>query len=148
MNRNWNILCWNVRGINSEDKWLAIRNKIEESSCVVFCLQESKRQNFDHSNIKKSAPKRFDSFFFFPPSVGPSGGILVCWVGSLFSYRTLHVQRVIVSVQFTSLHSAETWCLSSVYGSCTEPHRIEFIEWLHDLNIPDDAGWIFLGDFT
>lgn len=86
--------------------------------------------------------------FFFPPSVGPSGGILVCWVGSLFSYRTLHVQRVIVSVQFTSLHSAETWCLSSVYGSCTEPHRIEFIEWLHDLNIPDDAGWIFLGDFT
>lgn len=113
-----------------------------------FLSTETKRQNFDHSNVKKFAPKRFDSFIFFSPSVGPYGGILVCWVGSLFSYRTLHVQRLIVSVQFTFLHSADTWCLSSVYGSCTEPHRIEFIEWLRDLHIPDDTSWIFLGDFT
>ncbi len=40
--RNWNVLRWNVRGLNSDDKWLAIRNKIEESGCVVFCLQEQK----------------------------------------------------------------------------------------------------------
>lgn len=36
------MLCWNVRGINSDDKWLAIHNKVEESGCAVFCLQELK----------------------------------------------------------------------------------------------------------
>lgn len=74
--RNWNVLCWNVRGLNSDDKWLAIRNKIEESGCAVFCLQETKRSSFDHSYIKKFAPKHFDKFAF-SPSVGASGGILV-----------------------------------------------------------------------
>lgn len=64
------------RGLNSDDKWLAIRNKIEESGCAVFCLQETKRSSFDHSYIKKFAPKRFDQFAF-SPSVGASGGILV-----------------------------------------------------------------------
>lgn len=147
MNRNWNILCWNVRGINSEDKWLVIRNKIEESSCVVFCLRKPRGKILIILMSKSLHPSAL-ILSFFSPSVGPYGGILVCWVGSLFSYRTLHVQRLIVSVQFTFLHSADTWCLSSVYGSCTEPHRIEFIEWLRDLHIPDDTSWIFLGDFT
>jgi hypothetical protein len=43
MNSNaWNILCWNVRGLNDKDKWDPIRNKIEESHANIFCLQEKK----------------------------------------------------------------------------------------------------------
>lgn len=41
--RKWNILCWNVHGINAEDKHLAIRNAVSASGCDVFCLQETKR---------------------------------------------------------------------------------------------------------
>ena len=37
-NRSWNILNWNIRGINSKDKWNAIKQKIEESACVVVCI--------------------------------------------------------------------------------------------------------------
>jgi hypothetical protein len=36
--RNWSILNWNVRGLNSVDKCNAIRSKIEESSCSVYCI--------------------------------------------------------------------------------------------------------------
>ena len=57
MNKSYNILNWNVRGINSSDKWLAISNKIEEAQCSVICLQETKREVFDSSYIKKIAPK-------------------------------------------------------------------------------------------
>ena len=46
MNRSWNILCWNVRG---QDKWDALLNKIDESSCSVLCLQETERESFDMS---------------------------------------------------------------------------------------------------
>ena len=35
--RDWNILCWNIRGLNDSDKWDP-RNKIEESSANILCL--------------------------------------------------------------------------------------------------------------
>ena len=30
----WNILCWNVRGLNDREKWEPIRNKIDESNAL------------------------------------------------------------------------------------------------------------------
>jgi hypothetical protein len=41
-NRNWNILCRNIRGLNAVEKHDAVRNKIEDSGCSVICLQETK----------------------------------------------------------------------------------------------------------
>jgi hypothetical protein len=82
-NRNWNILCWNVRGINSEGKCDALRNKIEENACTIFCLQESKRDSFDTQYIRNFAPKRFDNFDYIR-SVGALGAILVGWNSSVF----------------------------------------------------------------
>ena len=80
--RNWNILCWNIRGLNATDKHDAVRNKIEESGCSIVCLQETKIQHFDMPLIKKIAPRRFDKLDFVP-SVGASGeswffGIVLC----------------------------------------------------------------------
>ena len=54
-NRSWNILNWNIRGINSKDKWLALRQKIDESDCNILCLQETKREIFDTTYLKKIA---------------------------------------------------------------------------------------------
>lgn len=45
MNRSWNILCWNVRGINPAEKWPLIRNKIDESNCEIFYFQEAKKSH-------------------------------------------------------------------------------------------------------
>jgi len=71
-NHVWNILSWNIRGINAPSKWEAIRNKIEESSCSIICLQETKREHFDISFIRNFAPRQFDNFDFIP-SIGASG---------------------------------------------------------------------------
>ena len=68
--RDWNI--------NDSDKWDPIRNKIEESSANIFCLQETKKENFDlhfsFLSLLLSVLIKFD----FCPSKGTSGGILVC----------------------------------------------------------------------
>ena len=74
--RSWKVLSWNVRGINAEWKWDAVGNKILQSGCDIFCLQETKRENFDISFLRKFSPNCFDCFDFLP-SVGASGGILV-----------------------------------------------------------------------
>jgi len=50
--RNWTILSWNIREINSQEKWDAIRSKIFESNCDVICLQETK-ESFDANYLKK-----------------------------------------------------------------------------------------------
>jgi hypothetical protein len=47
--RSWNVLCWNIRGLNDRDKWHSIRNKIEESCANIFCLQETKKSSLIYS---------------------------------------------------------------------------------------------------
>jgi exonuclease III len=74
--KSWNVLNWNIRGINSEDKCNAIRLKLDESNYAMYCIQETKRELFEHSFIRKFAPKRFDQFAY-SPSQGNSGGILM-----------------------------------------------------------------------
>jgi exonuclease III len=74
--RSLNILNWNVRGMNLVDKCNANRSKIEESSCVVYCIQETKSQQLDPSDVRKIAPTRFNKFAYYP-SDGASGGMLI-----------------------------------------------------------------------
>jgi endonuclease/exonuclease/phosphatase family metal-dependent hydrolase len=51
--RNWKVLTWNVRGINSSWKWDAVRNKVAEAHCDIACLQETKKELFDSAFLKK-----------------------------------------------------------------------------------------------
>jgi hypothetical protein len=75
LKRKWRVLCWNVRGLNSENRQSEIRAKIDESECDIVCFQETKCENFDWRLIRKFCPKRFDNFVF-SPSVGASGGVV------------------------------------------------------------------------
>jgi exonuclease III len=81
-NRIWKILNWNLRGINSEKKWVALASKIEESNCDIICLQETKREVFAMDYIRKFCPKRFDKFEYLP-SIGALvelllSGVVLC----------------------------------------------------------------------
>lgn len=145
--RSWNILCWNVMGLNDKDKWDSIRNKIDESGANIFCLQETKREYVDLPFIKKFAHKKFDKFDYCP-SEGASGGILVCWVSSYFSILTLEKQHFAIKLTVTSVHNLETWSLVVVYGPCRLPARDVFVNWLYELNIDDDELWLLVGDFN
>lgn len=145
--RNWNVLNWNIRGINGDDKCNAVRNKIEESNCAIFCLQETKKENIDMAFFKKTAPKRFGKFAY-SPSVGASGGILVGWNQALFTGTVKQILRFAVIITFTSTHNAETWTLVAIYGPCTGQEKQEFIYWLNNLDIPDNENWMLIGDFN
>jgi exonuclease III len=80
----WNILDWNVRGINSQNRWDDIRQRITECNCNIICLQETKREYFDHTYLRNFCPKKF-SHFNYTPSIGNSGGIITLWNGGLFN---------------------------------------------------------------
>lgn len=147
MNRSWNILCWNVRGINSPGRWDDIRLKIEESACSIIALQETKREEFDISYIKKFCPKRFNKFLRVP-SNGSSGGIITIWNGGLFSGKLISLNYFQITVEFTSTMDNSKWYLSNIYGPNSVEGKAEFTDWLTDLNISSSKYWMFLGDFN
>lgn len=105
-NRTWQILCWNIHGVNAIGKWDVVHSKIDESACSVFCLQETKREQFDMSFVLKFAPRCFDCFDFVP-SVGASGGILVGWNSSCFRGQLVDRQQFGITISFSSAHSTE-----------------------------------------
>ncbi|KAJ1279024.1 hypothetical protein BS78_04G123900 [Paspalum vaginatum] len=124
--KNWNTLSWKIRGINSQPKWDAIKRKIEERACSIFCIQETKREHFDIRYIRNFAPKRIDCFDFIP-SQGASGGILLVWNSSVFSGVVIKRHLFAITAQFISSHNLCSWKLSTVYGPCTELDRSNFI---------------------
>jgi hypothetical protein len=145
--RRWNILCWNVRGINAENKHLAIRNAIDVSGCDVLCLQETKRTMFDRAFVKLICPKRLDKFAFVP-SDGASGGLFTAWNSSSFSGSVILEESFALGIKFTSTHSNAEWTLVNVYGPCDGIDRMNFTAWLFSINIPITEDWILAGDFN
>ena len=129
-------MVWKVRGINSEEKTLAIKNAVDACGCNVVCLQETKRASFDASFVKQFCPKKIDMFEFVP-SVGNSGGLITMWMSSVFSGTTIFSEQFALGVRLTSMQSNDSWMLVNIYGPCAEPNRSIFASWLFDLDIPD-----------
>lgn len=124
-NRNWNVLSWNMRGPNSSYKWDAIRSKIDESACSVFCLQETKRAIFDSPFLHKFAPRHFNKFCFVP-AFGALGGLITAWNGSLFEGSVIHSNRFSLTVKLSSTLTDQIWFITNVYGPCTPGGKAEF----------------------
>lgn len=99
-NKFTKILFRNIRGINSQEKWDAIQDKISESACQVLCLQEIKREIFDHFYLKKFYPRSLDNFAF-SPSIGASEGLLTIWNSSMFDGVIVHCNSY--AIQLNSL---------------------------------------------
>jgi exonuclease III len=141
------VLCWNVRGLNAKEKWEAIRDKISESSCDDICLQETKRQFFDVQFIKKFCPSSFAAFEFLP-SVGTSGGIITIWKSSHFSGSLAFSNEYAISIEFLSKHDQSAWLLTNVYGPYTSEGKINFLNWMKDIQIAQELDWLIVSDFN
>jgi hypothetical protein len=50
-NRQWKVLYWNIRGINSVAKWTALRSKIAKTNYDIVCVQETKRPSFHQAYL-------------------------------------------------------------------------------------------------
>jgi len=66
-NRFTKVLFWNIRGINSQEKCDALRDKINESAFQVLCMQETKREQFDHFYLKNSVQEAWILLLSHPP---------------------------------------------------------------------------------
>lgn len=145
-NRTINILVWNIRGINSQAKWDALRDKISKSAPSIICLQETKHENFEYSYIRKFCPRHLNHFQFVP-SEGASGGLIVIWNANLFTGTLVDSNRIVVTIHFVSTISNQSFHLSNIYGPSNLVDKAAFIFWLYHFDCANFEDWIVAGDF-
>ena len=68
--------------------------------------------------------------------MGESSGLLTTWNDSLFDGETLFHNDVSLSIRFTSEISDDCWILPNIYGPCQGDLRVDYTNWLLNLNIP------------
>lgn len=144
---NWNVLCWNVHGLNSDGKQLALSNAITSSGCAIICLQETKKPTFDHVFIKSSTHDISINLHSYLLG-GASGGIATIWNSSIFTATIIASEDFALVTHFQSTQSAQHWILVNVYGPCQGEQRILFINWLLALDISTHEDWLLVGDLN
>ena len=140
-NRSHKILVWNIRGLNSQGKWDALRAKITESACNIICLQETKRDNFDPTYLRKFCPRHLDGFAF-SPSAGASGGLLTIWNSNLYSGDIVQTNSYTVTLKFTYLLDQSSFHLSNIYGPAHSTGKMVFVTWLLNFDGSTFEDWI------
>jgi hypothetical protein len=64
--REWKILPHNAKGINSQEKWNCLRNKVKDTRCSIIYIQETKIEHFDDTYLRKFCRRIFDNFYVHP----------------------------------------------------------------------------------
>jgi hypothetical protein len=108
--RNWNVLNWNTRGLNDEGKACAERQKIEESCCSVFCIQEIKWRTSLLILSNDLPPSGSPNLPLAPLEVPRGGGgrcILMGWNDSLLQGSIEEVNLFSITAEFASRLSAD-----------------------------------------
>jgi hypothetical protein len=87
--RKWRVFCWNVRGLNSDNRQREVRSKIEESECDVIFLQETKCGSFDWKLIRQfflfticGSLWGYNCHLEFPCILWPVGEVCKVWGAS------------------------------------------------------------------
>jgi exonuclease III len=139
--RPWKILSWNVRGINSQHKWSTIKSKIKEVNCDIICLQETKRKVFDEAYLRNFCSSNFDCFEYIT-SIGSSGGTIIVGRSPRFIGQVVFQNEYAMNVEFVYVYSCASWILSNIYAPCSIEGKQVFINWLHNIDMPENVDWL------
>jgi hypothetical protein len=134
------MLVWNVRCINSQSKWDAIRDKIGESF-----LQETKRNSFDAYYLTNFCPRHLSRFEFFP-SNDASGGLITIWI-RLILWNSNSSKCLLCDSQALLCFYWNNF-LFNYYGPSASSEKVAFINWLYNFDYSDLDDWILAGDFN
>jgi hypothetical protein len=111
---------------------------------VELYVYMTKRENLDHSYMRKFCPRRFSNFIF-TPSIGSFGGLITMVNGNLFN-ELISQSHFQITVEFTCLLSGMVWYLYNICGPGHNKFREEFFCWINDIDTSVTQYWMFMGD--
>ena len=145
---DFDILSWNVRGLNMAARCLAVHETIAANTCHIACLQETKLQHIDDGLARFLGAYKL-SCFAYKPSVGTKGGILILWNDVVVDLSNTSIRWFSVSaiVQLRR-QASDSFLLSTVYGPSRARGKEAFLQYLRRLKPLTETKWLILGDFN
>ena len=148
MNANdFQILCWNVRDLNSAARCLAVHETIAATTCDIVCLQETKLELIDNNLACFLGAFKLNQFAF-KPAHGTRGGILLLWNDRVLDLQRIDIGRYSITSTVTVRDTATSFVLTGVYGTSRRVEKENFLRHLRQIKPPSDAKWLLLGDFN
>lgn len=100
--KNCNVLCWNVRGLNARARRDSVRNTISAAGATIVCLRETKIAHWTPSLVRETLGPNFVNSYTTLPATGVRGGILLAVDEQFFSLQNHHATPHSVSADVVS----------------------------------------------
>jgi hypothetical protein len=142
-----NILSWNVRGLNSPEKRLVVRNLLRQWRVDIVCLQETKLELITRRDINSIWGCPYVGWCYVA-AVGTAGGILLMWDKRVVSSLVTEVGDFVAACSFKNVVDGFEWAFAGVYGPNSDWDRRLLWEELAGLLCGWDLPWCIGGDFN
>lgn len=146
--KNCNILCWNVRGLNARARRDSIRNAVLATGATIVCLQETKIEHWTPSLVRDTLGPNFANSYTTLPAMGGRGGILLAANELFFSLQNHHTTTYSVSADVVMHAENKSWTITGVYGPQDNIEKEIFLNEFKDLKTRAKIEWLILGDFN
>jgi exonuclease III len=140
------ILCWNVRGLNDLAKRNAVRVFLESVSVSIVCLQETRLNVIDDFVVMQCLGSSFDGFAYLP-AVETRGGILLAWNKSVVDIGSISLDTHALTGEVIP-RDDNRWWITTVYGPQSSDDKISFLQELGERRSLCPGPWLLLGDFN
>ena len=100
----------------------------------------------DDRVVRESLGSVFDGFFFLPTD-GTRGGILLDWQSTLVSVSNPHLSDNTITAHI-SVEGGQSWWFTGVYGPQGDANKRAFLQELQDIWDLHAGPWMVAGDFN
>ncbi|XP_062080863.1 uncharacterized protein LOC133785658 [Humulus lupulus] len=141
--QGFNIMSWNVRGLNKRNKQLSIVDICKLNKICIGALLETKIKG---ERIKEVMSSSFMGWDFYS-ILSLEGRILLIWKASYVKIEVIKDHVQFLHCQIWIWATGQSFCLTVVYGSNQlEARRVLWFE-LSALTFPVKP-WLIVGDFN
>lgn len=144
---NLDILCWNVRGLNTSACYITVHELMAATHCHLACFQETKLASVDRALAAFLSGYRHYCLTH-KPAQGTRGGILLLWNDNHIDLHDVFIGRFSVTATVSIKQCGTTFSLTVVYGPAWDNRKQAFLRELRNSKPIDDVGWLVLRDFN
>ncbi|KAG5575495.1 hypothetical protein H5410_055629 [Solanum commersonii] len=142
-----NLITWNVRGLNNQNKRTMVKSLMKKWKADAYCLQETKISKDLEAMAKQLWSCRWMKCGYLEAE-GSCGGILLLWDSRIWSGTLVETGQYSITYEFVSTQIFFTWYLTGMYAPHTRIEKLICWEELAAVRTVCEGPWITCGDFN
>lgn len=133
------IMSWNVRGLNSPGRRVAVREIADAHRVTILCLQDTKLENWTPSLVREVGGTALEGCVVLP-AMGTRGGAAILWSKDTVDITTHAVVCFSITAKVSVAHCSSSFWLTTVYGRVDDARKDAFLAELVQAAPPQGGG--------